>query len=216
MTMEIKHFLHVGRTGGTAIRTALEAADLDFRWHDHACRLSDIERGKDVIFFYRDPISRFKSGFYSRLREGKPRYDSPHSQGERKAFTYFKTPCQLALALAEGNRNAKQAMQNISHVNQHYSYWFKNVDYFESRLDDIYFLGRQEYLDYDFAILKRMLGMNVELPTGEVAAHKTPEELGCDLRKKALDVLLDWYEEDYKFVSKFDYVRTKYTSYPSI
>src|SRR5205823_2768329 len=100
---ELVNLLHVGKTGGTAVkhalRTALHAGGYCIRLCRHGVRLRDVPPGEKVVFFVRDPASRFVSGFYSRLRQGRPRYTSPWSRAEKAAFGRFGTPNDLAAAL---------------------------------------------------------------------------------------------------------------------
>jgi hypothetical protein len=99
------HFIHIRKTGGTAIKEALKnAAGLDqstIKLHKHKIRLSDIAAGDKVFlfFFLRDPVSRFVSGFNSRLRQGQPRYNSAWNEAEKRAFGFFPTANSLAEAL---------------------------------------------------------------------------------------------------------------------
>jgi len=78
---QLIHFLHIGKTGGSAIKYALTQYSVSGRYaiylHSHNFRLRDVPIGESVFFFLRDPISRFKSGFYSRQRQGQPRYFVP-------------------------------------------------------------------------------------------------------------------------------------------
>ena len=83
--------------------------------HDHRFRLINVENGDKAVIPLRDPISRFVSGFYSRLRKGEPRYYREWREEERTAFEWFSTPRELADALAqpagEARRRAEFAMQ---------------------------------------------------------------------------------------------------------
>lgn len=204
------HFLHIGKTGGSAIKFALGKYPVDGQYalhlHKHGVRLSDIPQGDQIIFAVRDPLSRFVSGFYSRQRQGQPRIYSSWSPAEKKAFEYFSTPNQLAVALSSENPEEKEmalmAMRRIGHVNSSYWDWFKDEDYFRSRLKDIFFVGFQERLTEDFEILKRKLGMpeNAKLPNDEVSAHKNPDGLDRKLTNEAVENLTRWYRDDYKFI----------------
>ena len=107
-----------------ALMTVLSTATHCLRLHGYETRLSDIPDGEPVAFFVRDPISRFVSGFYSRQRQGQPRYNFPWSGEEQQAFARFRTPSQLGVALssldADRRTAAVQAMKSISHVPSSY------------------------------------------------------------------------------------------------
>jgi hypothetical protein len=141
--------LHIGKTGGSSIKYALRqsaekhplsapnilAVSRQFTvvLHPHRISFSDIPRGEPVVFVLRDSVSRFVSGFYSRLREAKPRKFVPWSEDERVAFEYFKTPNDLAVGLsaddnAERSR-AESAMLAIGHVNTTYRKWLVGEAY---------------------------------------------------------------------------------------
>src|SRR4051812_28297644 len=100
------HFLHVGKTGGTAIKRALRSGQVRatpygrLLLHRHRFTLRDVPEDDFVFFCVRDPIARFVSGFYSRRDQGRPRYHFEWSPAEATAFATFATPEQLAGALA--------------------------------------------------------------------------------------------------------------------
>ena len=83
------HFLHIGKTGGTAFKHAITTARRQnarlgaltpaLHLHPHTVHLRDIPKGDRFFFFLRDPISRFVSGFYSRKNQGHPRHFVPGS-----------------------------------------------------------------------------------------------------------------------------------------
>ena len=205
------HFLHVGKTGGTAFKHAVAAAkDRDapvvIHLHPHRFGLRDVPEGERFMFFVRDPVTRFVSGFYSRQREGRPRYAARWSPDERAAFERFATPDELAAALSstdpEKARFAQFAMRNIRHVRDGYWKWFESEEYFRSRAEDLFFIGFQESLSADFEILKSRLGLpsRLKLPDDDVDAHVSPRSLDRTLRAAALENLRRWYEEDIRFV----------------
>jgi hypothetical protein len=204
------HFLHIGKTGGTAIRESLRhldtSQDCKLVFHSHGTSIADVPSGEKVVFFLRDPISRFISGFYSRKRKGKPRHHAEWSKVERRVFEAFETPNELAIALLDSessNRSvALEAMNHIRHL-WHYNEWLVSTAYLESRSNDIMFVGFQESLDRDFEKLKAILNLDDEilLPTDQVGAHKSPPGLDKSLDDKARLNLKKWYEEDYEFFS---------------
>ena len=101
------HFIHVSKSGGSALRYAIREArkqsggTLDSQWgpiwgHNHQFRLCDLEADDMAVFALRDPVSRFLSSFYSRLRQGAPRYYIQWTRAERQAFEWFPTPQEPA------------------------------------------------------------------------------------------------------------------------
>jgi hypothetical protein len=210
------HFLHIRKTGGTAIKQALrELAEGNamVRLHPHKTRLRDIPEGEKVFFFLRDPLTRFVSGFNSRLRQGKPRYDSPWDEKEKIAFGHFSTANDLAEALFTGplQKQAEQAMTDIRHINQPYAYWLESIAYVSSRISDLVYVGFQETLAADFERLKEILGLprHCILPADAVQAHKTPEGYETTLTDQAVQNLKKWCAEDYAYIALFEKLKTQ-------
>jgi hypothetical protein len=204
------HFLHIGKTGGTAVKQCLQdnagATDYELLLHGHDVTLRDVPRGEKILFVIRDPLTRFVSGFNGRMREDLPRYHYPWKDAERMAFERFTTPDDLARALSSDDREerlaAEHAMRNIGHVNTPYSYWFGDERAVRKRLSDIFFIGFQDRLDDDFELLKRKLDLPAEarLPSEEIAAHRTPLGFSQYLGDEARANLERWYADDLDFV----------------
>jgi hypothetical protein len=202
--------LHIGKTGGTALKHVLaESRDdskyqLLFRGHD--VTLADVPVGEHYMFLIRDPLTRYVSAFNGRLREDRPRYYYPWRDEERVAFGVFKTPNQLAEALAaddpEMRAQAEAAMRGIGHVNTPYTTWFPDERAFRARLADLFFVGLQDRLDDDFELLRIKLGLpdDVHLPRDETVAHRTPTGFESQLSERARGELERWYERDIAFV----------------
>jgi len=214
------HFLHIGKTGGTAIKEVLAGISTTRRYriilHPHNITLHDIPKGDGVVFFVRDPISRFVSGFYSRKKKGQSRYDAPWSPGEEAAFRQFSTPNELAKALSSKDKqlreSALRAMKTMRHVNSFYKDWFETREYLSSRSSDIFFVGYQEQLDKDFEILKQLLGLpsdRAKLPKDPIKAHRNPPNLDMRLGSEALENLREWYADDYRFMRLFRMIRKR-------
>jgi hypothetical protein len=194
-----------GKTGGTAIHEALHDAPRPLIFHYHRTTLKDIRPGDRVAFIVRDPISRFVSGFYSRQRQGQPRYYSPWSPGEKLAFERFPTANDLAMALSSKDpltrKLAMDAMNAIEHVKTHFKYWLVSEDYLLERKSDIIFIGRQESLAQDFEILKHSLDLPAtHLPDDPLRAHKNPSESAKNLEPEAKENLRIWYQDDYQLL----------------
>ncbi len=204
------HFLHIGKTGGTAVKYVLKqypkTEEFVIHCHNHKTTLKDIPKGEFVIFCFRDPISRFISGFYSRKRKGQPRIYVEWSDLQRKVFESFETPNDLANAYMDGESVfhdlSVQALTEVRHF-EHYSHWLGNMEYFKSRLDDILFVGHQESLNKDFIKLKECLGLpeKAALPTNDIVAHINPKNVDKRISEEGLVALADWYSEDYDLIS---------------
>jgi len=207
---QVVHFLHVGKTGGSAVKHALKPYRSASRYalvlHGHRSKLREVPAGDKVIFCLRDPISRFISGFYSRQRQGRPRNFVPWTASEKAAFGRFHTPNELARALSSADgaerEHATEAMRAIYHVSNRYSQWFESEAYLLSRAPDIFFVGFQETLDEDFELLKSELGLpaSVKLPVDDIIAHKNPANLDKQLDRQAVENLNRWYADDFRFV----------------
>jgi len=178
------HFLHIGKTGGTAVKKALEThledGKYDIVLHPHKTKLNKVPVGEKVFFFLRHPVTRFVSGFNSRMRQGRPRYYYPWSNQEKEAFACFKTANELAEALSDPDdtrrHKAHLAMSQIQHVRDSVWHWFRDPDYFSSRIDDVLFVGFQESLESEFKRLTIVLGLggDIGLPIDPLDTHKTP------------------------------------------
>lgn len=201
------HFLHIRKTGGTAIIEALRPVATRYALvlHDHATKLAEIPDHHRVFFFVRHPIARFVSGFYSRMRRGLPRHHYPWNEAEAKAFREFRTANELAEALSSTNNEiadrAAEAMQGISHLRNSYSDWFSGTQELDQRQDSIVLLGLQEQLDADFERLKKLLDLpeTVSLPGDDTLAHRTPSGFDRGLSSLAERNLLRWYSDDVRF-----------------
>lgn len=208
---QVVHFLHIGKTGGTAVRDTLQHHTLTPKYkiflHGHHFALSRVPVGDKCFFVLRDPISRFVSGFYGRQRMDRPRYDLPWLPSEELAFGRFHTPNQLACALSSPDSDARAAaeaaMGGISHVRSSYWKWFRDEAYFLSRRDDILFVGYQETLSQDFDQLRQLLGLpdSVALPQAGAKAHRNPDHLDKRLDEEAIANLRTWYARDYEFLA---------------
>lgn len=204
------HFLHIGKTGGTAIKYALKESHntgtYQMHFHPHNIKLTDIAVDDKVMFVLRNPISRFISGFFSRYRQGQPRHHSPWSPAEKIAFEQFPTPNQLALALSSSDTAlkgaAEDAMRSIEHVRDSYWLWFDNDAYFKDRAEDVLCIGFQESLDDDFDDLRQLLGLSdaVQLPANDLDSHRSPNGFDKHLDQHARENLRLWYAEDYRFI----------------
>jgi hypothetical protein len=194
------HVLHIGKTGGTAIKAALKAYPDRFKLHGHSVRLSDCPTGDLVFFALRHPVDRFVSSFNSRLRKGLPRYFYDWSKGEAAAFAHFASANELAEALSSRNplrrHRARTAMWNINHVKTRLDYWLGSTEALLSRRADLV-IGETRTLQSDFSRLLRLAGLGpIDLPTDPVAAHITADHMNKHLSDAARHNLAKWYAQD--------------------
>jgi hypothetical protein len=200
------HFLHLRKTGGTAIKSALTSQLLTpnavLHLHPHRITLNHIPRGHRIVFVTRNPVRRFVSGFTSRFNQGAPAHHVPWTPAEAIAFTLFPDPNSLALALDPAHplhREALDAVKSISHIRCSYWDWFHDEAAFQERMDDILFIGRTEQLDDDFQTLKTLLELpdHLELPRDPAASNRgTPQPL----EPRAIEILRSWHSADYRFL----------------
>lgn len=203
-------FLHIGKTGGTAVRAALKehndsATDNRIAVFGHQVTFQKIvaeDRTSQLFFFVREPISRFVSGFYSRMRRG--RYGTKELKpDEIIAFEQFKTPNALAEALTADDADVKalaeHAMKSIQHVRKSLTRYIGPLSLLQSEQKRLFFIGDQKYLSSDFAVLKKAmnLGENIQLPEEDVSMHKAPDGLDRTLSETATANLRRHYKDDY-------------------
>jgi Sulfotransferase family len=152
--MELDYgILHNRKTAGTALKEAIQQQKLHLpkvNFFGHAMTfplfVKKYPQAK-AIFFIREPIARFVSGFYSRKRQGQPRYHYPWTPQEQKAFTRFNTPNDLGEALSSFNPfhryAAISAMQSIHHVRHTYLTFLGSLDFLKKQIMRIAFIGHQ-------------------------------------------------------------------------
>jgi hypothetical protein len=206
----VAHFLHIGKTGGTALRFALHdvrsATAYRLVLHGHRAHLDGIPVGEKFFYSVRDPIDRYVSGFLSRQRQGRPSHFRPWTEGEATAFSLFDSPEALgaALSVEDGVQRAaaEHAMRSISHLSSSYWKWFDDPSYFKSRADDLLWIGRQDALDVES--LARALGVDeLSLPEDPTIANRAqgPKPELSDLVRQNLR---QWYAKDYEFLGLCD------------
>jgi hypothetical protein len=218
------HFIHVSKAGGTALRYGIRAARLsaggqlmspwgEIWGHDHRFRFCDVGSDDKAVLAFRDPISRFLSGYFSRRRKGAPRYFIEWTDPERQSFEWFPTPQALADALAEPSgelrKRAEFAMQSIRHLNRPMTFWTGKPAYLRKHLDKVLYVARQETLDDDWERLKELLELPRDqmLPHDAVKAHRTTYDGDVDISEKGVQALREWYSDDYELLEIGEEVR---------
>lgn len=195
-------FIRIGKTGSTAIKAALENEMIFFKHYINLRKVFDQNLADQVSFFVRDPAERFVSGFNSRLRKGAPRYNTRWSAEEAKAFSLFKTPDEIALALESPDdsvrEDAKLGLNAIQHCRLDYRHYLDSVDFLEANKHRIVFIGVQEELDTDYRRLCRVLGLQdpPAPPEDDVGAHRTPAGFATALSEQGRANVLRHYASD--------------------
>src|SRR5438128_662845 len=128
----VVYFLHIPKTGGSALYHALmKINDPLLVKCDHEKLFFSPNPEDRFVFFVRSPVNRFVSGFLCRLREGRPLYNHSHTPEEIVTYSRYKTPEELALDLyhPDGQRNesAIDALTGIFHLRVHLRYYLMSM-----------------------------------------------------------------------------------------
>ncbi len=204
-------FLHIGKTGGTAVSSLLrrhrrKAGRTDIQIYPHRYsvrRLRRLRPDAKLVFFVRDPVSRFVSGYFSRLRQGRPRYNAEWTAAEAEAFTRFpdiETLC-AALAGSKAERDAAEAaIQAIQHTRLDYPHYLGSTDVLEKAKAHILMIGNQTDFGRDVGRLKDLLNIPPELdiPRDPVKAHRNAYPEGFTLSAEADAILHTRLAADYE------------------
>ncbi|MES2477109.1 MAG: sulfotransferase family 2 domain-containing protein [Verrucomicrobiota bacterium] len=205
------HFLHLRKTGGTTLKSVLGPFPVTpkcvLHLHPHRFTLAHVPKGHRVMFVTRDPVSRYVSGFTSRLRQGAPAHIVAWSADEKLAFSRFPDPNSLALALDPAHpahADAVHAMRCISHLQCSYWDWFIDEALLARREQDILFIGRVESFDEDFEQLKSPLGLpeDLALPRDPKSTNRNAPDgtRKPALEPAAVELVKNWYRRDYDFL----------------
>ena len=212
------HLIHIPKTGGTALRAALEGSALRDQcvFHGHLTTVEDIPPGDRFFFCLRHPIARFVSGFNSRLRRGRPRYDFPWTAVQEQGFNRFRSPNELAESLSSKDDRdrhlANCLMRDILIVAVPLSYWLRSVEYLSARRRDLLAILRQECLEDDFQDFRVSLGLDasVTLPTDAVSAHRAAADAETKLSSLGYANLTAWYAAEIRFYEEMLELRARF------
>lgn len=205
----VVHLLHIGKTGGNAIRNGLAIRKGRPRrfpggvviQEPHDVTLEMLPAGEAVAFTVREPLERFVSAFWHRYRKGKGGQED-WSAGEARAFARFTTPNMLAEALSAPDVLARQAaveaMRAIEHICDPLAFYLISPDYLRARRSDIIDIGFVTELDRHFETLARTLKAEAVpgLPRDSRGANRTPAAFSRELSPAAVAELQKWYAVD--------------------
>lgn len=201
-------FLHIGKNAGTQIvyiSNQLRPHGLDIIKYPHNVTLKEIPNNQNYFFSIRNPIDRFKSGFYSRKRKGRPRLNIEWSAYEHKSFNTFEHANDLAESLFEPGELgavASSAITAIGHISKHQIDWFAGIGFLELRPP--VWIIRQEHLKEDYASFLARLGLEkltqYIVPAENPAIAHINDYTGVPIfSMKAIQNLRSWYARDFVF-----------------
>lgn len=202
------HFLHVGKAAGTRIGQIIDQVNQSnpakpVVQHGHAIGLSDLPPDADYFFSTRDPITRFKSGFYSRLRKGQPRNFVEWSKYEAPSFERFPHANDLAEALflpGQDGQDATAAMRSIRHPSRNLVDWFRFCGHMFDVRPPVWII-RQEHLQSDLEVFLKRIGYDGPLADeARSKDHTNDYENIPELSPLAQENLRRWYVQDYAFI----------------
>lgn len=203
-------YLHIGKTGGSSIRGAIRrnielTGEHNVSVFGHGSKLSEfleLDPKPKLCFTVREPVSRFISGFNSRLRGGRLG-TSDWKPREVQVFKRFATPNELAEALSaedmELRREARASMKALGHLRRDLSFHLGSIETLELARDRIVFIGHLPTLGDDYKVFRDLVGLDkaVELPSDEVEAHRSPGTLVKTLSALGERNVRRYYRTDY-------------------
>jgi hypothetical protein len=187
------HFLHIGKTGGTAVKHALRAvADSGhLRLHGHDVHLADVRAGRRRLFLPARAALRFVSAFYSRPARGTATLCVPWSPAEDAAFSGSARERARERPVVDEHRRTQESRAGDA---RHPACEQAGTGIgCRRRLPslaraDLFFIGLQEHLAEDFAIIRARLGLpeSLRLPDDDVDAHRNPASVDRSLDAQAI------------------------------
>lgn len=205
------NFLHIGKNAGTYISNLADqinavSAKRKIVKCSHNTHLAKLPHAEDYFFSIRNPISRFKSGFYSRKRKGQPRIYSEWTKYDTLAFSEFEHANDLAESLfqpGDAGHKAWAAMKSIRHTAQNQADWFVCCGNFLRVRPPIWII-RQENLSCDLGKFLEVADLGVDLSAldlgvDDITSHKNDYTDAPPLSQKAEENLRAWYAQDLEF-----------------
>ena len=181
---------------------ARQNPSLRFALNGHGMRLYRLPPETRYFFSIRHPVSRFKSAFYERKRQGRGGQNK-WSRHEQESFETFAHAVDLAENLFDDSpdgQKARASMHSIQHVRTFHFSWFHPHGHFLALRPPIWIL-RQENFDEDLNTFARKLGLaaapdkRADADRAKVATYDGVPALSG----KAVSNLERWYAPDILF-----------------
>ena len=207
LTSSKLNFMHISKCAGTEIKRYIEYINsnsnisIKSNWHD--VNLDQIPEDEYYFFSIRNPITRFVSEFYSRKRQGRPKYDNPWSFKESSAFADFPHANLLAESLLsdgiEGDK-ARHAMSSIGFIWKNQVDWFNQDESFLITRPPLHVI-RQEHFDKDLSSFLQKIDVEfgLILRRDVVLSHMNDYSEMPQLSDLAISNLKQWFDKDFRF-----------------
>lgn len=167
-------FLHIPKTGGSGVNEY--GRELVARGYRFPCIFGHGWKVEEILahfpemrlcFILRDPLSKMISGFNSRLRQGRPTYNSLWSPAEAAAFSILPSPRHLLDAILSDDEFQQSALayakRHIRHLRWNYAFYFKDVEAVNTRRDHFEVIGEISKLSDFIERLTALSGAPVSL-----------------------------------------------------
>jgi hypothetical protein len=88
----------------------------------------------------------------------------------------------------------------IKHLRRAYEHYLGSVELMEREKDRIYFIAATESFEPDFAMMREIVGVapDIELPTDDFGAHRTPEGFEKTVSELGRKNVQDYFKADYE------------------
>ncbi len=204
-------FIHIGKTGGTFVKQVIRhnqgaATGIILPGHTPLAELEATHTPElRFCFVFRDPVARFVSGFYSRLRMGRPLRKVKWSTQEAVAFSFFPTANSLAEALSSPDDRLKSAaifaMSAIRHVHRGYVFHFgPQIDFTVNALERLQVCVDLEHLDQYLPAFLDKIGV----ANGQIPPRSDPTaSYDRSLSPLAQENLRDFWQEEFDYYEMF-------------
>ncbi len=207
-------FFHLGKTGGGSVRQFLRPIRTSWAGVGHDGTLDDIATrwpGTPIVFFVRDPVTRFVSGFnnYRRGVVHKPLGKVP-SQIELIAYTVFPTANHLAEALTSDDERmrsaAEWAMGSLGFLTNHLTHNLGSPATVDRHLANIALIGLFEEFADSVEAMRTALHLpdSLRLPDDESRAHRGLSHVPSALSPAGRAAIAHWYRDD---IALYDHCR---------
>ena len=182
------HFLHLAKTGGTTIRSTIGDRTLGkfrmrnkifWKYYPKVIFHSDVpqsfEKLPNLVFFIRDPIARYQSGFEYAKRilisnektvHKESFADDPAKKKQLESlFEQFSSFEEWIHCLSKTQDNIKHDFaaslkEAIPVLRMDYTYYFKDLQNVRMHSTKVIFIGSQETFTDDMKALKKLIGIN--------------------------------------------------------